>query len=218
MSVQGRWKRKTRRIVLKKISCSWLLQRWWLEITIVVNISEISFVQSLWKYFLFRLWKQEIPQRQNIDKVHGMQKKKPCPWDETWAMLSHPLFSFKTHKTPLVLTYLVVHLKSDVKLQNDQHELEPRAHLLVGKRNVDSKHNVVSLDPLGHGFIKGPDLITLLSTPRHEPFCLLRFVRFIHAFCGQVVHCCGGAGSWKDKVVEVRQTEILQEFCFCFCF
>lgn len=136
-------------------------------------------------------------------------------------MLPHPLFSFKTHKTPLVLTYLVVHLESDVKLQNDQHELEPRAHLLVGKRNVDSKHNVVSLDPLGHGFIKRPDLITLLSAPRHEPFCLLRFVRFIHAFCGQVVHCCGGAGSWKDKVVEVRlsvKLKYCRSFVFAFVF
>lgn len=144
-------------------------------------------------------------------------RKRPCPWDETWAILSHPLFSFKTHKIPLVLTYLVVHLEGDVKLQNEQHELEPRAHLLVLRRNVDSKHNVVSLDLVGPGVIKGPDLITLLSTPRHEPFCSLRVLRVIHAFCGHVVHCCGGAGSWKDKVVEVRLSVKLK-YCRSFVF
>lgn len=73
-------------------------------------------------------------------------------------------------KKVLVLTYLVVHLKCNVKLQDDQHKLEPGAHLLIRQRNVNSKYNVVGLNLLGHGLVKVPDLVTLVRTPRHEPF------------------------------------------------
>ncbi len=106
-------------------------------------------------------------------------------------MLSSPFF--------VVLTYLVVHLKCDVKLQDHQHELEPGAHLLVRQRNVDSKYNVVGFDLLGHGLIKGPDLVALVRTPRHEPFCFLSVLDCVHTLGGQVVDRCSGAGSWWDK-------------------
>lgn len=105
------------------------------------------------------------------------------------------LFFFEIHKKALVLTYLVVQLKCDVKLQNDQHKLKPGAHLLVRQRNVDSKYNVVGLNLLGHGFIKVPDLVALVGTPRHEPFCFLSVLDCVHTLGGQVVDCCGGAGS-----------------------
>lgn len=95
-----------------------------------------------------------------------------------------------------VLTYLVVHLESDVKLQDYQHELEPGAHLLVGQRNVDSEHNVVGFDPLGHGVIKGPDLVTLIGAPWHEPFTFLPVLNRVHTLDGQVVNSGGGAWSW----------------------
>lgn len=94
------------------------------------------------------------------------------------------------------LTDLIVHFEGDVKLQDDQHELEPGAHLLVRQRNVDSKHNVVGLDHLGRGLVKGADLVALIGTPRHEPLGFLPVLDGVHAFGGQVVHRRGGAGSW----------------------
>lgn len=106
---------------------------------------------------------------------------------------------FSTHMKALRLTYLVANLKCDVKLQDDQHELEPGAHLLVWQRNVDSKHNVVGLDLLGHGLVKVLDPVTLVGTPGHEPFCSLAVLDCVHTLGGQVVDCCGGAGSWQDK-------------------
>ena len=94
------------------------------------------------------------------------------------------------------LTYLIVHLKGDVKLQDNEHELEPGAHFFIGQRDVDRKHNVVGLDFLGHSFIKCSDLVTLVGAPWHEPFGALVMLHCVHAFGGQVVDCCGGAGSW----------------------
>jgi len=123
-------------------------------------------------------------------------------------------FSFcKTHNVTLVLTDLVVYLKCDVNLQDDQHKLEPWAHLLVGQRDVDSKHNAVGLNPLGNGLIEGPDLFTLVRTGRHEPFCFLSVLDCVHTLCGQVVDCCGGTGSWKDKQMlgcDIRMDVILK--------
>lgn len=129
-------------------------------------------------------------------------------------MLSSP-FS-ETQNKALFLTYLVVHLKCDVKLQDDQHELEPGAHLVVMQRNVDGKHNVVGLDLLGHGLFEAPDLLALVLTPWHEPFCLLTVLGRVHTLGSQVVDRCGGAGSWRDKYTregrDVR-LDVMLKYC-----
>lgn len=116
------------------------------------------------------------------------------------SFCSHPFTKKKkNHKKVLVLTYLVVHLKCNVELQDDQHKLEPGAHLFVRQRNVDSKHYVVGLNLLGHGLIEGPDLVALVRTPGHEPFCFLSVLDCVHTLGGQIVDRCSGAGSWWDK-------------------
>lgn len=99
----------------------------------------------------------------------------------------------KLHKAALVLTDRVVHIESDVELQDDQHELEPGAHLLLGHGNVRGEHNVVSLDLLSRGLVERLDLLTLGNTPWHEPLGL-RCI-FVHTFCCQVFHRTGGTGS-----------------------
>lgn len=43
------------------------------------------------------------------------------------------------------LTDLIDHFERNVKLQHSQHVLKPGAHLLVGKRYVHSKNNVVGV-------------------------------------------------------------------------
>lgn len=131
--------------------------------------------------------------------VHIRSDFPPSPEAMSWRrnMSSSVLnLCLKPIRKILVLTYLVVHLKCDVKLQDDQHELEPGAHLLVRQRNVDSKYDVVGLDLLGHGFVKGPEFGTLVRTPGHKPFCFLLVLACIHTLGGQVVDCGGGAGSW----------------------
>ena len=75
-----------------------------------------------------------------------------------------------------LLTNLVVHFECDVKLEDDQHELEPSAHLFVGSRDVDCKHNIIGLDPLHCGLLKIPDLVALVGTPGGEPFIVLLVV------------------------------------------
>lgn len=114
---------------------------------------------------------------------------------ETRAALYSP--SLESREKASALTYLVVHLERDVKLQDDQHELEPGAHLLVGQRNVDGKHNVVGLNLLGHGFIEGADLFALVGTPRHEQFGFLSMFGCVHTLGGQVLNRRGGARSWE---------------------
>lgn len=107
-------------------------------------------------------------------------------------------FTIIQDENGFVLTYLVVYLKCNVKLQDDHNKLEPRAHLLVRQRNVDGKHNVVGLNLLGHGVVKALDLVTLVRTPRHEPFGF-RFVYLldcVHTLDGRVIDGAGGTWSW----------------------
>lgn len=87
-------------------------------------------------------------------------------------------------------------------MQDDQHELEPGAHLLLGQRNVGGKHDVVGLDLLGHGLVKAPDLVTLVGAPGHEPFGFLSMLARVHALGCQVMDGCGGAGSWRENTGE----------------
>lgn len=96
------------------------------------------------------------------------------------------------------LTNRVLHFECDVKLEDNQHELEPGTHLSVGQRNVDRKHNVIGLDSLGRGFIKVSDLAALVGAPWHEPFgALMVGLHSIHTLGGQVVD--GGGGAWSCR-------------------
>lgn len=87
-------------------------------------------------------------------------------------------------------------------MQDDQHELEPGAHLLLGQRDVGGKHDVVGLDLLGHGLVEVPDLVALVGAPGHEPFGFLPLLARVYALGGQVMDGCGGAGSWGGKTWE----------------
>lgn len=92
-----------------------------------------------------------------------------------------------------------MHFKGNVKLENNQHELEPGTHLSVGQRNVDCKHNVVGLDSLGHGLIKVSDLAALVRAPWHEPLgALMVGLHGVHTLGGQVVDGSGWAGSYGN--------------------
>ena len=88
-----------------------------------------------------------------------------------------------------------MHLEGDVELQDEQHELEPGAHLLVGQRDVDGEHDVVGLDLLGHGLVEGADGLALVGPPRHEPLGALVALGRVHALGGQVEDRRGGARS-----------------------
>lgn len=101
--------------------------------------------------------------------------------------------------TFLLLTNLVLHFECNVKLKDNQHELEPGTHLSVGQRNVDCKHNVVGLDSLGHGLIKVADLAALVRAPWHEPVgALVVGLHSVHTLGGQVVDGSGGARTYRN--------------------
>lgn len=91
---------------------------------------------------------------------------------------------------------LVLHFEGNVKLEDNQHELEPGTHLSVGQWNVDCKNNVVGLDSLGHGLIKVSDLAALVGAPWHEPLgALMVGLHSVHTLGGQVMDSSGGARS-----------------------
>lgn len=78
---------------------------------------------------------------------------------------------------------------------------------------MDGKYNVVGLDLLGHGLVKVPDLVTLVRAPGHEPFgALVMFVR-VHTFGSQVVDCCGGAGSYRERKTDFSLGNCLLGYC-----
>ncbi len=108
----------------------------------------------------------------------------------------------QTHTITLfffLLTNLVLHFEGNVKLEDNQHELEPGTHLSVGQWNVDCKHNVVGLDSLGHGLIKVSDLAALVGAPRHEPLgALMMGLHSVHTLGGQVMDGSGGARSYRN--------------------
>lgn len=115
-------------------------------------------------------------------------RSNPTPKDRLWT---------EGHQT---LTNLVVDLKGDVELQDDQHELEPWTHLFVGQRDVHSEHDVVGFDSLHHGLIKVSDLLALVWPPGHEPLPSRMIpLLVVYAFCGQVVDSRGGTGSLRPK-------------------
>lgn len=90
------------------------------------------------------------------------------------------------------LTNLIDHFECNVKLQNSQHILKPGAHLLVWKRYVHSKNDVVGIQRFRQGLIETADLLASLGSPWHEPAaCPVA----INAFGGQVANGTGGTGS-----------------------
>lgn len=84
-------------------------------------------------------------------------------------------------------------------MQDDQHELEPGVHLLLGRRDVGGEHNVVGLDLLGHGLVEAADLVALVGAPGHEPLALLALLARVHALGGQVGDGRGGTGSCNER-------------------
>lgn len=67
------------------------------------------------------------------------------------------------------LTEVVVHLEGDVQLHDEEHELEPGAHLLAGQRDVHGKHDVVGLDLPAHGLVEVLELLAVVGSPGHQP-------------------------------------------------
>lgn len=106
----------------------------------------------------------------------------------------------QTHTIKLfLLTNLVLHFEGNVKLEDNQHELEPGSHLSVGQWNVDCKHNVVGLNSLGHGLIKVSDLAALVRAPWHEPIgALMMGLHSVYTLGGQVMDGSGGARCYRN--------------------
>lgn len=91
-----------------------------------------------------------------------------------------------------------MHFEGNVELQNDEHELEPGTHLLIGQGDMNREHDVVGFNPLGHGLAQVSNLVALVRTPRHEPLAALMVsLLVVHTFGSQVVDGSGGTGSWR---------------------
>lgn len=79
------------------------------------------------------------------------------------------------------LTQVIVHLEGDVQLHDEEHELEPGAHLLVGERDVHSKHDVIGLDLPADRLIKVLELLAGVGSPGHQPLGLVVVFSYINA-------------------------------------
>jgi len=79
------------------------------------------------------------------------------------------------------LTQVIVHLEGNVQLHDEEHELEPGAHLLAGERDVHSEDDVVGLDLPADRLIKVLELLTVVGSPGHQPLGLVVVFPYIDA-------------------------------------